>query len=62
MKPTFVLSDGEADVLGRDSVVLQHLGDDPSLLEDLGGEILQDGSQVDWGEFSHSKVARVVKI
>ena len=49
-------------MLGRDSVVLQHLGDDPSLLEDLGGEILQDGSQVDWGEFSHSKVARVVKI
>ena len=62
MKPTFVLSDGEADVLGRDSVVLQHLRDDPGLLEHLGGEILQDGGQVDWSEFSHSKVARVVKI
>ena len=49
-------------MLGRDSVVLQHLGDDPGLLEHLGSEVLQDGGQVDWGELSHSKAARVVEI
>ena len=41
--------------MGRDSVTLQHLGDDPGLLEDLRGEILQDGGQVDWGELAHSE-------
>ena len=52
-EPTAVLSDGEADVLRCDSVILQHSGDDPSLLQHLGSEVLQDGRQVDRGKLAH---------
>ena len=50
---TFVLPDGESDALGSHSVELQQLGDDPGLLQHLGGEVLQDGREVDRGELAH---------
>ena len=50
---TFILPGGESDVLGRHSVELQQLGDDPGLLQHLGGEVFHDGREVDRGELAH---------
>ena len=44
-----VVSDGELDVSGHDSALLVVLSGVASELEDLGGEVLEDGSEVHGG-------------
>ena len=55
----FVVSDGELDVSGVDSALLVVPGGVASQLDHLGGEVLEDGGQVDWstGADSISPVA-----
>ncbi len=44
-----VVSDGELNVSWNDSALLVVSGGVSGQLENLGGEVLKDGSQVDWG-------------
>ena len=44
-----VISDGELNVSWNDSALLVVSGGVSGQLENLGGEVLKDGSQVDWG-------------
>ena len=44
-----VVSDGEKNVSGDDSGLLVVLGGVACQLEDLSGEVLKDGGEVDWG-------------
>ena len=44
-----VISDGELDVSGDDSLLLAFLGGVSGKLEDLGDEVLEDGGQVHGG-------------
>jgi len=44
-----VVADSELDVAGHNSALLVVLCGVSSELEDLGGEVLKDGGQVDWG-------------
>ena len=44
-----VVSDGELNVSWNDSALLVISGGVSGQLENLGGEVLKDGSQVDWG-------------
>ena len=50
----FVVLDGEEDVSGDDSASLVVLGGVASELEDLSGEVLKDGSEVDGGSSTDS--------
>ena len=50
----FVVADGELDVARDDSALLGVLGGVACELEDLGGEVLKDGSEVHWGTGSDS--------
>ena len=50
----FVVLDGEEDVSGDNSASLVILGGVSSELEDLSGEVLKDGSEVDGGTGSNS--------
>jgi hypothetical protein len=43
-----VISDGELKMTGNDAGLLVVTGSIASQLEDLGSEILEDGSEVDW--------------
>ena len=45
----FVVSDGEEDVPGDDSGLLVVLGGVSGQFEDLSGEVLKDGCEVDGG-------------
>ena len=45
----FVITDGELEMSGDDSRLLVVPGGVTGQLEDLSGEVLKDGSQVDWG-------------
>merc|ERR1712153_159971 len=45
----FVVSDSELDVSWDDSCLLGILGGVTGELEDLSGEVLKDGSEIDWG-------------
>merc|ERR550514_2244600 len=49
-----VVSDGQLDVSWDDSGLLVVLGGVTGELENLGGEVLKDGSEVDWGTGSNS--------
>ena len=49
-----VVSDGELDVSWDNSALLGVLGGVTGELEDLGGEVLKDGSEVDWGTSTNS--------
>ena len=44
-----VVADGQLEMTGDDSGLLVVTGGVASQLEDLGSEVLKDGSQVDWG-------------
>ena len=44
-----VVADGELQMTGDDSGLLVVSGSVASQLEDLSSEVLEDGSQVDWG-------------
>ena len=50
----FVITDGELEMSGDDSGLLVVTGSVASQLEDLSSEVLEDGSQVDWGTSTHS--------
>lgn len=50
----FVVSDGELQVSRGDSGLLVVSGGVACELEDLGGEVLKDGGQVDWGAGTNS--------
>ena len=49
-----VVADGELEVTGRDAALLVVPGGVAGQLEDLGGEVLKDGGQVDWGAGTNS--------
>ena len=49
-----VVSDGELNVSWNDSALLVVSGGVSGQLEHLGGEVLKDGSQVDWGTRSEA--------
>ena len=49
-----VISDGELNVSWNDSALLVVSGGVSGQLEHLGGEVLKDGSQVDWGTRSEA--------
>ena len=49
-----VVSDGELDVSWDNSALLGVLGGVTGELEDLSGEVLKDGSEVNWGTGSDS--------
>ena len=49
-----VVSDGQLDVSWDDSGLLVVLGGITGELEDLSGEVLKDGSEVDWSTSSDS--------
>ena len=44
-----IVADGELKMAGVDPLLLVVTGGVASQLEDLSGEVLHDGSQVDWG-------------
>ena len=44
-----VVADGKLDVAGDDALLLVVTGGVAGELEDLGGEVLEDGSEVHWG-------------
>ena len=50
----FVVADSELDVSWHNSGLLVVLGGVASELEDLSGEVLKDGSEVDWGTGTNS--------
>ena len=50
----FVVLDGKEDVSWHDSASLVILGGVSCKLENLSGEVLKDGSEVDWGTGSNS--------
>ena len=50
----FVVSDGELKVTGDDPGLLVVTGGVASQLEDLSGQVLHDGSHVDWGTSSNT--------
>ena len=50
----FVVLHGQGDVAGYDTALLVVAGGVASELEDLGAEVLEDGSKVDWGTSSHT--------
>ena len=50
----FVVSDGELQVSGNDSGLLVVTGSVTSELEDLSGEVLEDGSEVDGSSGTNS--------
>ena len=45
----FVVTDGELEVARVDPLLLVVAGGVAGQLEDLSGEVLHDGGQVDWG-------------
>ena len=47
-----VVADGELDVSWDDSALLVVLGGVSGELEDLSGEVLKDGGEIDWGASS----------
>ena len=49
-----VITDGELKMSWDDSGLLVVTGSVASQLEDLSSEVLEDGSQVDWGTSTHS--------
>lgn len=49
-----VVSDGELEVTGDDTGLLVVTSGVSGQLEDLSGEVLEDGSQVDWGTSTNS--------
>ena len=49
-----VVTDGELEMPGDDSGLLVVTGGVASQLEDLSSEVLEDGSQVDWGTSTHA--------
>ena len=49
-----VITDGELEMSWDDSGLLVVTGSVASQLEDLSSEVLEDGSQVDWGTSTHS--------
>ena len=55
-----VISDGELNVSWDDSSLLGVLGGVTSELEDLGGEVLKDGGEVDWGAGADSSSGSVL--
>ena len=50
----FVVADGQLDVTGDDAVLLVVAGCVPGKLQDLCGNVLEDGSQVDRGAGSNA--------
>ena len=50
----WVLLDGEVDASWDDSALLHLLGGVAGELEDLGGEVLEDGCEVDGGTVTYS--------
>jgi len=49
-----VVTDGQLQVAGDDSALLVVAGSVASQLENLSGQVLHDGSQVDWGTGAYS--------
>ena len=49
-----IVADGELDVSWHNSALLVVLGGVSGELEDLSGEVLKDGSEIDWGSSSNS--------
>ena len=49
-----VFLDGHEDASGDDAALLQLLGVVAGQLQDFCGQVLEDGSQVDWGAGSNS--------
>ena len=49
-----VVLDGKGDVAGHDASLLVVTGGVASKLQDLGAEVLEDGSKVDGGTGSHT--------
>ena len=55
-----VVSDGELDVSWDNSALLGVLGGVTSELENLSGEVLKDGGEVDWGAGADSSSRSVL--
>jgi hypothetical protein len=49
-----VVLDGKGDVTRNDTALLVVAGGISGKLEDLGTEVLEDGSEVDWGTGAHT--------
>jgi hypothetical protein len=49
-----VVLDGKGDVTRNDTALLVVTGSVSGKLEDLGTEVLEDGSEVDWGAGTHT--------
>ena len=55
----FVTADSELQVAGSDTLDFQVLGGVSSKLEDFGGQVFKDGSDVD-GSYDHTRQSRMV--